>query len=157
MSPADADGAPVSVECQAFYGNMVVYVKGRKDDAAERVMDPLQFVESFSESGGSGKGSSAGFLYDKSDAVEHPNALVSVDFSTGAIPPFENDTVIKFFYNVDNPNTLSCPLQLWFHPSFEESAMGLNKSQLDGPHKDEKKHKKFPRGFRIDMGFETVE
>ena len=80
---------------------------------------------------------------------------VDIEVSTSGIAPFDGDTIIKFFYDTDNPSTLHCPIQVWLHPSFEGSEMALSKLQVDGPHKDVK-HKKYAPGFKIDIGLEDA-
>ena len=87
--------------------------------------------------------------------VSPTDVIVDVDFSTSSVPAFEGDMILKIFHNVDNPNTLKCPVQVWFHPSFENDGMHLSRPGVDGPHKDTK-HKKFSKDFGIVMRFETV-
>lgn len=82
---------------------------------------------------------------------------VDVAFNVSAIPPISEDAVVKFFYNVDNPNCLHPAFQFWFHPYFEEEGMNLSKKEIDGPHKEGYKEKKFKNSFAIEVAFEDCE
>ncbi|CUG80116.1 tyrosine phosphatase, putative [Bodo saltans] len=82
---------------------------------------------------------------------------VSVSFDVHEMPTFEKDLNIRFFFNQDDPNTLHCSLQTFFHTSFEDSHfLRLSKGQLDGPHKEANKEKKFPKNIELDLQWECV-
>lgn len=82
---------------------------------------------------------------------------VSIAFDVSEMPAVEGDINIRFFFNQDNPNTLYSPLQTFFNPSFEGNAMSLAKAQLDGPHKEAHKDKKFPKHIELCITWETVD
>jgi protein-tyrosine phosphatase len=82
---------------------------------------------------------------------------VSVSFDVTEMPVFEKDLNIRFFFNQDDPNTLQCNLQTFFHTAFEDSNfLRLGKCQLDGPHKEANKEKKFPKNIELDLQWERV-
>lgn len=77
---------------------------------------------------------------------------VDVEFDCSKIPALTADVVIKFFYDEDMPDTLHCPLQVWFNVNMESDHAKIRwtRPDIDGPHKDPK-YKKFPRDFSMSI------
>eukprot|EP00658_Telonema_sp_P-2_P037629 TRINITY_DN27058_c0_g1_i1.p1 TRINITY_DN27058_c0_g1~~TRINITY_DN27058_c0_g1_i1.p1 ORF type:complete len:162 (-),score=68.29 TRINITY_DN27058_c0_g1_i1:235-720(-) len=82
---------------------------------------------------------------------------VDVALNVSGIPPVSEDVVIKFFYNIDHPNCCHPAFQFWFHPYFEEDVMELSKKEIDGPHKEGYKEKRFKNSFAIEVGLEDCD
>jgi protein-tyrosine phosphatase len=163
----DAQQEALGVE--PFFGNMAVFVrlKGEPPSSA-KLIDAAAFIDRYCPRGTRdswGAVETSRFFGQNNNSVSSPKSdetdalpsdiVVDIEFSTSSIKPVENDTVLKVFYNVDNPNTLKCPLQVWFHPSFEGDSMRLTRNSVDGPHKDTK-GKKYGPEFAVELGFETI-
>lgn len=134
--------APSFLECQPFGGNYVIYANG---DFSK----PLN-CDLFNAKYGAVRDGAA-----VPEAKLDRNLRVTVEVNTSSIPPLAGDTVMKFFYNEDQPNTLHAAMQVWFHPAMEGNVLHYARKDIDGPHK-EKKPKKFPAQLAIDIGLDTV-
>lgn len=138
--PTDDDSSPFSPTgpaCLPFGGNFIVTVGTSKDP-----MTADDFTMKYAA--------------DPQALAKNKALRVDIDINTSGIPTIEGDVTIKFFHNVDNPNSLHAPLQMWFNPSFEGNALHLDRNQVDGPHKDGK-IKKWSAHFAVDLTLETVE
>lgn len=171
--------------CQPYSSNMSIFVNGNIADpmdfdtfeeryvlaggdtsrnaASSRYLTPMNNTNGAAGSPGSG-GSSRMFRADgatpgRSVRRNVDKTLnVSVSFDVREMPAFDKDLNIRFFFNQDDPNTLQCSLQTFFHTSFEDhNFLRLSKGQLDGPHKEAHKEKKFPKTIELDLQWERVE
>jgi protein-tyrosine phosphatase len=159
--------------CQPFGGNFIITV-GDKPNVpldcqtfdAEYVQGPASHLsaEGAGSAGGLGVASSAANFIAASSArfgsgiPRHVNRdlVVNVDVNTSSIPPLDHDVQVKLFHNVDNPDALHSKCQFWFHCSYEGERLLLHRCQIDGPHKEGEKPKKFPANFAIDLSFDTL-
>jgi len=171
VAPDGANAGDLGIE--PFFGNMAISVRRKNDPPGSGVlMDGPSFIAKYCPDGARDAmgvdATMARFSGPESPKSPAPpttsptgtdaspsDVVVDVEFSTSAIAAFEGDVVIKVFHNVDDPSTLKCPLQIWFHTAFEGDGMTLPRERVDGPHKDHK-GKKYGPQFGVDLGFETV-
>lgn len=167
---ADTPSSPALVNsdpCQPFSSNLTLYVN--RD--LEHPMDYGTFSSLYLSAPASASSSAAAseasrnmlsvpqsqrFLGGRAAQNLNRSLRVSVGFDVSEMPPFEGDMNLRFFFNQDDPNTLQCNLQTFFHPAFEGSGIRLTKTQLDGPHKEATKEKKFPMGIELELAWKDV-
>ena len=161
------DGTPDGLGgIEPFYGNMAISVRRKgQPRGAGRLVDGERFIEEYCPAGARDAWGEASTRFNASTTVSEAKSpltdampddpVVDIEFSTSAVQPFEGDSILKVFHNVDRPNTLKCPIQVWFHPSFEQDTMLLDRTKVDGPHKDTK-GKKYSPEFAVEIGMQTV-
>ena len=163
VSDNEEDGSPAAGgdTCQPFGGNYVISVGDKPDVPLDCYTFEQEYVVGPGNESLNTAASAVNFLASSARlGAPHRNLnkelVVNVEVNTSSIPPLENDVQVKFFHNVDNPDALHSKAQFWFHCSFEGDRLELSRCQIDGPHKEGSKPKKFPRDFGVELDFETL-
>lgn len=164
---ADTPSSPVMINsdpCQPFSSNMTLYVNRDLDHPMDYATFSSLHLNGSTTASTTSEASrtllsvpqSQRFVGGKAAQNLNRSLRVSVGFDVSDMPPFEGDMNLRFFFNQDDPNTLQCTLQTFFHPAFEGSGMRLTKTQLDGPHKEATKEKKFPMNIELELAWKDV-
>eukprot|EP01062_Namystynia_karyoxenos_P011903 TRINITY_DN14276_c0_g2_i1.p1 TRINITY_DN14276_c0_g2~~TRINITY_DN14276_c0_g2_i1.p1 ORF type:complete len:852 (+),score=231.64 TRINITY_DN14276_c0_g2_i1:82-2556(+) len=88
-----------------------------------------------------------------------PAGSLYLTYDCSSIPPLEGDIRLHWFNGDSDPPVAigESVWWAWFHPSFEDihSGIKLDRSEVDGPHKDKKREPRFSPNFTLTMRFFT--